>query len=130
MGQMSMHGCSPRDTTSKRLTTAVRKVAIRLVLGAVLLVALGFAVSRNGFAGNLIAEAVGILLSVAIALTLAEDLIRNRRREEWSRVRRQTLRSLCGYIEDLAFRYAMALPDAPLDNRTNAHWAPTPIPPP
>jgi hypothetical protein len=101
----------------------MRKTTIPLVVGALLLVALGFAVSRSGFAGNLIAEAIGILISVAIALTLVEDLVRRRRREEWSRVRRQTLRSLCGYIEDIAFRYAMALPDSPLDIRTNAHWA-------
>jgi hypothetical protein len=93
-----------------------------LVLASVVAMAAGFVLSPDGFLGNLIAELVGILVGVALALTIAEELTRRRRREQWARVRRQTLRSLCGYIEDLALDFAMSLPDAPLDIRTNAHW--------
>jgi len=100
----------------------MRRLVILLVLAAVIAIAVGFVVSPDGFVGNLIAELTGILVGVALALTIAEELSRRRHHEQWARVRRQTLRSLCGYIETVALDFAMALPEAPLDVRTNAHW--------
>jgi hypothetical protein len=105
-----------------RFTDAMQRTPALLGLAAVVGTVVGFVLAPDGFLGNLIAELVGILVGVALALTIAEELTRRRRREQWARVRRQTLRSLCGYIEDLALSFAMSLPDAPLDIRTNAHW--------
>jgi hypothetical protein len=100
----------------------MRRIVVFVLLAAIAAIVLGFIVSPDGFLGNLLAELVGILVGVALALTIAEQLAQRRHREQWARVRRQTLRSLCGYIESIAFDFAMSLPDQPLDVRTNAHW--------
>lgn len=100
----------------------MRRVVSIAVLLAIVAVVVGFVASPDGFLGNLLAEAAGIFVGIALALTIAENLTRRRHQEQWARVRRQTLRSLCGYIESIAFDFAMSLPDQPLDIRTNAHW--------
>jgi len=122
MRTLHISKCKPNSGLRSLYYSSMRRVVIQLGAVAALFIVIGFVVSPDGFAGNLIAEAVGILVAVAVALTLAEDLARKRRREDWARVRRQTLRSLCGYIEDLSFDFWMSLPDEPIDIRTNAHW--------
>lgn len=100
----------------------MRRVVLITVVLAIIAVVVGFVASPDGFLGNLLAEVAGIFVGIALALTIAESLTRRRHHEQWARVRRQTLRSLCGYIESIAFDFAMSLPDQPLDVRTNAHW--------
>jgi hypothetical protein len=100
----------------------MRRIVAVLVLALGATIVAGFLLSPDGFLGNLIAELSGILAGVVLALTIAEELTRRRRREEWARVRRQTLRSLCGYIEDTALDFELSLHDPALDIRTNAHW--------
>ncbi len=105
-----------------RFTREMRRIVVIVVLAAIVVSAAGFVFSPDGFLGNLLAELAGILVGVALALTIAENLAQRRHHEQWARVRRQTLRSLCGYIESIAFDFAMSLPGQPLDVRTNAHW--------
>ena len=100
----------------------MRRVVVSTSALAVIAVVVGFVASPDGFLGNLLAEVAGIFAGIALALTIAENLSQRRHREQWARVRRQTLRSLCGYIESIAFEFSMSVTVRPLDVR-DAHWA-------
>ena len=70
-----------------RFTFNMRRIVVAVVFAAIIMCVVRFVVSPCGFLGNLLAELAGILVGVALALTIAENLTQRRHHEQWSRVR-------------------------------------------
>ena len=75
-----------------------------------LLTAGGFAFGVDGFAGNLLAETVGVLVSVLLAVLVVERLIERDRRTRWHLVSEQTARTLRFALVKASLPIYLALP--------------------
>jgi hypothetical protein len=92
-------------------------------------IAVGLVLDAAAFAGNLTAEFVGVVVSVAVALTLVERLLERERSRRWERVRTLTSRSIGREIHVIALAYYDAMPpgSVPGDFTTSLHTRlPTP----
>lgn len=76
-----------------------------LGIGTLLMGGLGFLLNLDGFGSNLLAELVGVSLSVLIAYTLVEALLRRQRREQWASVNRAINAAIENRIQAVAFDF-------------------------
>ena len=85
------------------------RVALALATAAGL-VAAGLALDSPEFTGNLLAEGVGVVVSVVVAVTLVERWLSRERARRWQRVRSQTVRAIDANLADIAFRFSLRIP--------------------
>jgi hypothetical protein len=71
---------------------------IWLILGALLVLlcslAAGFAIDPSNFGSNVLAELAGAVVSIGVAIWVVERLLEQDRRQRWSLVEEQTIRTL------------------------------------
>ena len=73
-------------------------------------VAVGFALDAEAFAGNLLAEAAGVVASVVLAVLVVERLLERDRRARWRLVSEQTARTLRFALVKASVPMYLALP--------------------
>jgi hypothetical protein len=87
-----------------------RRALFIVVIVVVALVGAGLLISPQSFAENLLAESVGVVVSVVIALALVERLLERERARQWQDVRALVLRAIWAHIADFAFECALTIP--------------------
>jgi len=89
-----------------------RLIAVLVALGGIAALIVGFSGDASSFAGNLLAELVGVLVSVAVAVSLLDWLVRRQREREFIWVHRYTDQAIAALIEEIALRFhVFAIPD-------------------
>ena len=87
--------------------------AVSLPIGAAmigtLVAVVGIAVFGRSFVSDLLAGAVGVAFSVAIAVTLVERGLEHTRARKWAQVRGQTIEALRGRIWNMTIEYPSLL---------------------
>jgi hypothetical protein len=77
---------------------------------AVLLLAGGFVLDYRSFAGNVLSELAGILLSAVVAVLIFERIADRERHRKWEAVRSQLSGIIFSHLTDIAFEVYIALP--------------------
>lgn len=97
-----------------------RSISVALGATTVAALAVGFGLNLDGFDSNVLAELAGVALSVLIAYTLVEALLRRERRREWSAVSDATRAAIATRVQSLAFEYYLVetAPDAHVNAST------------
>jgi hypothetical protein len=90
---------------------STRHLLLALAAAGIVVTGLGFAIEAEGFAGNSIAGLSSLLLSVVLAVGLIDQMLRRKRREQWSAVRDEMSRAICEAILDMAWSFALVVPD-------------------
>lgn len=73
-------------------------------------IAVGVALDAEGFAENLLAEVVGVVVSVLLAVSVVERLLESDRRARWRLVSEQTTRTLRSALVKASLPIYLALP--------------------
>jgi len=81
-----------------------------VLIAIVVLAGAGLLMSPDSFAENLLAESVGVLVSVVIAVALVERLLERERARQWKDVRALVLRAIWAHIADFAFECVLTIP--------------------
>jgi hypothetical protein len=99
---------------SKRVITAV------LALLTALFGASGFVLGLAGFGSNILANLAGVTLSVLVAYTLVEALLRRQREQEWTHVHQAIRSAIANRVQSIAFVFFLVdnEPRSWLDART------------
>jgi hypothetical protein len=87
-----------------------RRATFSVAIVMIVLVGAGLLLSPQSFAENLLAESVGVVVSVVIALALVERLLDRERAGQWQDVRALIMRSIWPQITDFAFECVLTIP--------------------
>jgi hypothetical protein len=88
-----------------------RGVLTSLGLLGVAIAGAGLLLNVNGFLGNALAGLSSLILGAVLAVVLIEQLLRQRRPEQWHLVRDEIRRAICEGVVDMASSFAIAVSD-------------------
>jgi len=89
---------------------SLRAITTATALIAVVVLAGGFAFDSKGFFGNLLAEVVGVLGSVLLAILIVERVIERERAKRWDLVADETIATLRSAVIRASHRVYLLLP--------------------
>jgi hypothetical protein len=81
-----------------------------LAVSIVLLLSAGVLIDYRSFAGNVLSEVAGILLSAMLAVLIFERIANRERQRRWEGVRSQLCGALSSHLADIAFEVYVGLP--------------------